>query len=83
MSVETCPRCGWRHPASMITAVGRFSPDGTRGYRYPGNPTAWATREEALAEWCRVLAARDATEPDAPQAPQPGELTVDDLLETP
>ena len=78
MTVEPCPRCGWRHPASTITAVGRFSPDGPRGYRYPGNPTEWATREEALAEWCRVL----RTTPEPAPEPQPGQMTIDDLPET-
>lgn len=48
----TCPDCLTIHEATAVVAVGRFDPNGPRGYRAAG--PLRATREEAMRDVCAL-----------------------------
>jgi hypothetical protein len=48
----TCPECQTIHGADAAVAVGRFDPDGPRGYRSRLGGPLRPARDEAVADYC-------------------------------
>lgn len=50
----TCPACRFVHTSTDTLTVGRFNPDGPRGYRARSGGPLRKTRAEAERDECRT-----------------------------
>jgi hypothetical protein len=55
-----CAKCGRVHPTDAVIALGRFNNTGAVGWYAVNAPFSARrpTRDEAMADWCRMMAAQ-------------------------